>query len=296
MQTEKRFWNKHFVVLRPVAELLRPTGIALAEASSTIYRNCGSTRHKRYKDVFVFQYTLSGSGLFEREGQTQELGPGRGFFCNITDEKIIYYYPSDAVTPWKFFYITIFDQTGCATAVNQNFGYVFDIESTELQIRNLLSYEEVPERNIQIDAGAAHVFASSLIGMLVDQAQSETRKRGASLRVVKKSLTVIEHNIGNHINAELLAKKVGVSPEHLNRIFREELGRTPYQCICETKMQRACELLKGTDQTIANVAAQLGYSPDSHFGRLFKRVIGVTPAQYRRGASMPISLHHNKWM
>jgi AraC family transcriptional regulator len=144
-----------------------------------------------------------------------------------------------------------------------------------------------------MDAGAAHVFANSLIGMLVDQAQHELRSKGASLRVAKKALDIIERNIGKPLNAALLAKMTGVSQEHLNRTFREELGRTPYHCICEAKMHRACELLKGTDQTIANVAAQLGYEPDSHFTRLFKRVIGVTPGRYRSGASMPMHRRHH---
>jgi AraC-like DNA-binding protein len=288
MRTETRLWNKHFVILRPVEELLRPTGIALAEANSTIYFHSGTTRNKRFKDIFVFQYTLSGTGYFEHNGQKQKLDVGKGFFSNTTDEHTVYYYPPDAVEPWKFLYITIFDQTGCAAAVNEHFGFVFDVDPSEPQIRNLISYGEVPERTIQIDAGAAHVFANSLIGMLVDQAQCDTRKKSASLSVVKKALTVIENNIGQPLNAASLAKKVCVSPEHLNRIFREELARTPYQCICETKMQRACELLKGTDQTVANIAMQLGYDPDSHFTRLFKRVVGVTPGRYRRGASMPL--------
>lgn len=135
---------------------------------------------------------------------------------------------------------------------------------------------------------AGHVFANAVIGMLVDQAQSETRHRGASVRVVKKALRAIEASVGKPFHAAMLAKQIGVSQEHLNRVFRMELGQTPYQCICEAKMRRACELLKNTDQKVANIAAQLGYGPDSHFARLFKRVIGVTPGRFRSGVSMPI--------
>ena len=288
MSYQKFLWRKWFIVLRPVPDLLHPGSIAVSETQSTRYRQSGAGQRPARKEMLIFQYTLSGRGVFERAGHRHDLTPGRGFFCPAADEKTSYYYPDDATEPWRFLFINIFDSMGHAAPVSENFGYVFDIDPSEPSVRHLLSYGEVPESTIQIAAGAAHVFASTLIGMLVDQAQCETRQRGAALRIVKKALNAIENAIDQPFNATVLAKKIGVSQEHLNRIFREELGRTPYQCICETKMQRACQLLKNTDQTVATIAGELGYSPDSHFARLFKRVIGVNPSQYRSGASLPI--------
>jgi AraC-like DNA-binding protein len=288
MRKEKHFWNKHFIVLRPVASLLVPENIVLAQAESTVYQNPGIGRSKRHKGRMVFQYTLSGRGVFERDGKRYDLTAGKAFFCDVLDEKMVYYYPDDATEPWRFLYLTIYDRTGWSTAINELFGYVFSIASAEPQIQQLLSYGEVPELSIKIDAGAAHVFANSLLGMLVDQAQADTRKHNTSMNVVRRALDAIEANKRKPFNAATLAKQIGVSQEHLNRTFRVELGRTPYQCICDTKMRRACELLKNTDQTIANVAAQLGFEPDSHFARLFKRVIGISPSQFRSGSSMPV--------
>lgn len=292
MRDQKFLWRKWFIVLRPVPGLLRPGTIAVAQTESTHYRQSGTGQKPTRKDILVFQYTLSGRGVFEHNGRRHDLTPGKGFFCKVTDGRMSYYYPDDASEPWKFMYINIFDTLGYAAPVNENFGFVFDIDPSEPQIQHLLSYGDVPESAIQIDAGAAHVFATSVIGMLVDQAQCESRHRGASLRIVKKALDTIEATLGKPLNAATLAKQTGVSQEHLNRIFRDELGRTPYQCIADAKMHRACELLKNTDQTVATIAGELGYDPDSHFARLFKRVIGVTPSQYRRGASMPVHRAH----
>ncbi|MDT8389126.1 MAG: AraC family transcriptional regulator [Lentisphaeria bacterium] len=292
LKKEQLLWYKRFVVLRPVPGLLCPALIAFAHADSIKYQNPGAKRSKRWKHTLVFQYTLSGRGVFERDGVRHDLTPGRAFFCNVSDDRLTYYYPDDTTEPWEFLYVTIIDTIGWIAPVNQSFGYIFDIDPSEPQIQHLLAYGDVAETSIQIDAGAAHVFASTLIGMLVDQAQCEARHRGAALRIVKRGLDTIEAMIGKPLNAKMLAEQIGVSQEHLNRIFRDELGRTPYQCIADAKMHRACELLKNTDQTIANVAEQVGYGPDSHFARLFKRVIGVTPSRYRGGASMPVNRWH----
>lgn len=110
MKKEKHFWNKHFIVLRPVSSLLVPENIVLAQAESTVYRNPGIGRSKRHKGRMVFQYTLSGRGVFERDGKRYDLTAGKGFFCDVLDEQMVYYYPADATEPWRFLYFTIHDR------------------------------------------------------------------------------------------------------------------------------------------------------------------------------------------
>ena len=124
--------------------------------------------------------------------------------------------------------------------------------------------------------------------MLTDQAHSQIRNQSAQIKLVRQALKVIEDRLQDPFNAAMLADELRISQEHLNRIFRAEMGQTPYQSICRTKMHRACEQLKNTNRTIADIAMELGYDPGSHFARLFKRIIGVTPSVFRKSASMPL--------
>ncbi len=284
---ERHEWQKRFVTLGQVPGLLSPSSVVVSEAASPSYHHIGRTRGSERHSV-VFQYTLSGQGALDVDGNTYHLPRGRGFCCYVADERITYYYPRNAGPPWRFLYVTFRDPLGVTRALNDNVGFVFDLDLSEPQIQQLLRYELVPEMTIEISAGAGHLFANSIISMLTDQAQSRARNQRAQTRLVRRALQVIEHRLKDPFNAALLADELRVSQEHLNRIFRAELGHTPYQTICRSKMQRACEELKNTNRTIADIAVELGYDPGSHFARLFKRIIGVTPSVFRRSASMPL--------
>lgn len=79
-----------------------------------------------------------------------------------------------------------------------------------------------------------------------------------------------------------LAKAMGVSKYHLDRVFLENAGCSPVQYIIRRRMARAQTLLASTDQTVQHIAAQCGYSNYNYFTALFRRTIGMTPREYRK--------------
>jgi len=72
-----------------------------------------------------------------------------------------------------------------------------------------------------------------------------------------------------------------VAPE-LARRFKQLTGHTPIQHFIHLKMQHACRLLDTTHEPVKRIAAQVGYDDPHYFSRLFKRVLGVAPQQYRQ--------------
>jgi AraC-like DNA-binding protein len=82
-----------------------------------------------------------------------------------------------------------------------------------------------------------------------------------------------------------LAARCAVSAEHLRRICRRELGRTPMEHLTYIRVQRAQELLENSDGKLEAIAAQVGYHSGTVFARAFIRCVGLTPSQFReRGA------------
>ena len=83
-----------------------------------------------------------------------------------------------------------------------------------------------------------------------------------------------------------LAARCAVSAEHLRRICRRELGRTPMEHVTYMRIQRAQELLESGDDKLDAIAPQVGYHSAVVFSRAFARCVGMTPSQYRerRGA------------
>ncbi len=83
------------------------------------------------------------------------------------------------------------------------------------------------------------------------------------------------------LSLEALAREAGLGRYQLIRAFRAATGFTPYAYLVNARVNRGRQLL-GEGQALAEVAYQLGFADQSHFQRVFKAHVGVTPGQYRR--------------
>jgi AraC-like DNA-binding protein len=79
-----------------------------------------------------------------------------------------------------------------------------------------------------------------------------------------------------------LAREAGFSNEHLRRLCRRQLGRSPMHQITYLRMRRAAELLAATEHTIEAIARDVGYQNPFVFSNAFRKWIGWRPSEYRR--------------
>ena len=79
-------------------------------------------------------------------------------------------------------------------------------------------------------------------------------------------------------------KAAGISPFHLTRIFKKAIGMSPHQYLIEVRVHSANALLAAGPEhpSLAEVAAAVGFSDQSHLTRQFKRILGTTPKKARR--------------
>jgi AraC-like DNA-binding protein len=79
-----------------------------------------------------------------------------------------------------------------------------------------------------------------------------------------------------------LAREAGYSNEHLRRLCRRQLGRSPMHHVTYLRMRRASELLGTTEQTIEAIAFEVGYHNPFVFSNAFTKWIGWRPSDYRK--------------
>jgi AraC family transcriptional regulator len=79
-----------------------------------------------------------------------------------------------------------------------------------------------------------------------------------------------------------LADYCGLSVRHLARAFREETGRTIGEYVTTTAREKAFELLRKTDATIASISKQVGFSSAASFSYAFRRDTGLKPSDVRK--------------
>lgn len=86
----------------------------------------------------------------------------------------------------------------------------------------------------------------------------------------------VDHSVAN------LAVRMGLSPRHLTRLFRHEVGTTPAAWVIEARMTAVRRLLEAGELSPKQVAFECGFSSTDTLRRVFVRSVGVTPAEYRR--------------
>ena len=98
---------------------------------------------------------------------------------------------------------------------------------------------------------------------------------------VKKALEYIEENLSEDVSLDSAARAAGVSSFYLSKLFKEECGETFVNYISDRRLEKAKSLLSGTDFSIKEISAQVGYNDQNYFSKLFKGKFGLSPTEFR---------------
>lgn len=83
------------------------------------------------------------------------------------------------------------------------------------------------------------------------------------------------------ISLDDLAAEACLSPFHFSRLFSEATGRSPYRYVTERRVEAAKERLRLARSSLVEIALDTGFVTQANFNRVFKKVTGKTPGQYR---------------
>lgn len=98
---------------------------------------------------------------------------------------------------------------------------------------------------------------------------------------IDKVIQYIHNNIEKDIRRNEIAEVVFLNPDYLSRLFKKEVGKSLKEYIMQCKMKEAQSLLKTTNLPISMIAVKVGYTNFSHFSQVYKKILGVTPAEDR---------------
>jgi len=106
----------------------------------------------------------------------------------------------------------------------------------------------------------------------------------ASHEALWKALNFIEQNYNTPLTVERIAQEVCLSPSRLSHLIKEEYNLTLGHFIVRSRIKKSKQLLRSTDMPISMIAQEVGYSDQSYFTKVFKKVENCTPARFRREA------------
>ncbi|MNL27589.1 Bifunctional transcriptional activator/DNA repair enzyme AdaA [compost metagenome] len=99
--------------------------------------------------------------------------------------------------------------------------------------------------------------------------------------VVNTAIHYMQQNISKTLTVKYLSDLVNISPSHFSYCFKKNTGVSPMEYFTQLKMQKACQYLQFTDQRVKEVALNVGIANAYYFSRLFTKVMGSSPRQYR---------------
>jgi AraC family transcriptional regulator len=107
-------------------------------------------------------------------------------------------------------------------------------------------------------------------------------RAGLPRHKLRAAIDYIEEHLDAEITLEELASCVHLSSYHFARLFKASTGLPPHQYVIARRIERAKQLLRGSDDlSLAQIAARTGFWDQGHFTRHFKRLVGVTPRRFR---------------
>jgi AraC family transcriptional regulator len=132
----------------------------------------------------------------------------------------------------------------------------------------------------------ANVLAVHLIRHVLAPRRPERERDGALPRGrLRAVVEYIEEHLDASPSLEQMAAVARLSAYHFARQFKAATGLPPHQYVIARRVERARQLMQaGTELSLADVAAHAGFSDQSQLSRHFKRLVGVTPGQFRMSA------------
>lgn len=121
-----------------------------------------------------------------------------------------------------------------------------------------------------------HLLSS--IGMALAQASAHSRQD----HHLDSAMRYMSGCLGTTLRLPELARHVGLSRQHLIFLFKKETGFAPIDYFLRMKMQHAAQLLDLTGLTVKEIGASVGIADPYYFSRLFKRLMGYSPSEYRK--------------
>ena len=99
--------------------------------------------------------------------------------------------------------------------------------------------------------------------------------------VVERTLEEIDRRLSEELSVGELARNGGISPAHLIRLFKSDLGITPSRYLWDRRTRQGARLLQETGLTVAEIAYRCGFQTPFHFSRLVKKTFGCSPRELR---------------
>lgn len=231
----------------------------------------------------ILIYCVDGSGWIEVDKRKQELAPSQ--FITIP-ANTPHRYGANENDPWTIYWIHF---KGTVSA------YIVELlQSNSKNIKPHLSYNEnriklFEEICTNLERGYGHdnlryvsmIFYHFLSSLLYEEKFNYLLNKKEN-NVVTLSIDLMQSKINTTLTLKECAGFAHLSVSHFSAVFRERTGYAPVEYFNHLKIQKACQYLSFTTMSIKEMAVNLGIEDQYYFSRMFSKLMGMSPTEYRK--------------
>lgn len=153
-----------------------------------------------------------------------------------------------------------------------------------------MTYKKLSKSNDNFQSSLEKIFSKDnleelrdlIINTIIDLGIDKQKNSDEECkRVINMVIRIIEEEYSNNVGLEYVADKVHLTPTYLSYLFKRETGHSFLKYLTQYRLEKAVELIQGTNMKIVNICNKVGYTKLSYFCMLFKNNFGVTPSRYR---------------
>jgi AraC family transcriptional regulator len=112
----------------------------------------------------------------------------------------------------------------------------------------------------------------------------QQHRGGLSRARLNKVLEYIHANLSDELQLSTLAEVADINLYHFARAFKLSLGESPHQYVLRQRIEHAKHLLRDPQMSVIEASARTGFVDQSHFSKVFRRLVGIAPSAYRSNA------------
>jgi AraC family transcriptional regulator len=109
----------------------------------------------------------------------------------------------------------------------------------------------------------------------------KAHRGGLSRSRLNQVLEYIDANLSDNLELSVLAEVAGVNLHHFAKAFKQSAGETPHRFVLGRRIERAKEFLRHSQSSVIEASARTGFVDQSHFSKVFHRIVGVAPSEFR---------------
>lgn len=232
------------------------------------------------RPYYLIHYILEGKGEFIVNETHYGLSAGKGFLIEPDHQTT---YISDGEEPWTYIWVGF--SGGDAKRIVSSLGLsqeqpIFKCEQKEKLtdcILGMIEHEHSNAEDTFYSLAMLYLFLSTV-------AASD---RGVSVRqdsnlYVDQAIAYIRDHITEPLQAEEVARYVGLNRSYLSTLFKQHTGLSPLRYIQQFRLTKAQHLLESSQLSVAAIAYSCGYQQPESLIKIFKQQYGISPSSYRK--------------